>query len=187
MRLVPPPPPCDCFECRAGMKPRMTIIRDASGTREVHSPRREKRKRGAGRFADVKVGDQIMQRVVSRWDTVARDDRAANDAAWIKHERDHGFAYAIVTDLWFDPVKGETDPIAGQMVAIQHLRQGRPIMSKRPHTVRGLASNGFVYADRDEIAHWNAVRAAHDAGQVVGIGQGRTIRKRPKISGPKPL
>lgn len=170
------------------MLPRMTLVRLPDGTsRSVHNPRREKRKRGAGRFAEIKVGDQIMQRVVSRWDTVALDDRAANDAAWIKHERDHGFSYAIVTDLWFDPVKGETDPVAGQMVAVQHLRQGKPVMSKRAHTVRGLASNGFVYADRDEIAHWEAVRAAHEAGQVVGISLGRVIRKRPKNPEPIPL
>ncbi len=165
----------------------MTTIHDENGTRQVHIPRREKRKRGAGRFAEVKVGDQLMQRVISRWSTYATDPSAANDPAMVDHEKDCGFAYAIVTDLWFDPVKGEEDPIAGQMVAIRHLRQGRPIMSKRPHTIRGLASNGWQYADRDEIAHWEAVREAHEAGKVIGIGVGKVYRKRPQIPGPKPL
>lgn len=187
MKLVSPMPPCDCSECRAG-RPSMTRVHMPDGSvREVHYPRREKRKRGAGWFAEVKVGDQLMQRVISRWSTYGKDANAANDPAATEHVKDCGLAYAIVTDLWFDPVKGEEDPISGQMVAIRHLRQGRELGSKNPHTIRGLASNGWQYADRDEIAHWEAVREAHEAGQVIGIGRGTVLRKRPQISGPKPL
>lgn len=182
MQLVPPAPPCDCSDCRAGHPPLMTRVYMPDGSvRDVHYPRREKRKRGAGRFSEVKVGDQLMQRVISRWGTYEKNPDAANDPAMVEHVKDCGFAYAIVTDLWFDPVKGETDPISGQMVAIRHLRQGREFGSKNPHTIRGLASNGWQYADRDEIAHWEAVREAHAAGLVVGIRQGAVLR------GPKPL
>jgi hypothetical protein len=187
VKLVPPTPPCACADCRAGHPPFMTKIHDANGSRLVHIPRREKRRRGAGRFAEVKVGDQLMQRVISRWQAYEQDPIAANDPALVDRSKDCGFAYAIVTDLWFDPVKGEDDPVAGQMVAIRNLRQGRPLGRKSPHTIRGLASNGWQYADRDDIAHWEAVRAAHEEGLVIGIGRAQVIRKRPKISGPTSL
>ncbi|MEV5031625.1 hypothetical protein MRBLMC3_000808 [Sphingobium sp. LMC3-1-1.1] len=159
----------------------MTWIVDENGRRWVEPQARVKRKRGRGRFADVKVGDQLMCRVISRWDSPIRDDLAANDAGWQRHERDHGFQYAIVTDLWFDPVAGQDDPLKGEMVGIQILHQGRPRGGKRAHTIRGLASNKWQYADRDEIAHWEAVRAGVDAGDVIGIGRGRRDRKEPRL------
>lgn len=120
-----------------------------------------------------------MKREIQRWSTPVKDARAANDVPWQEHERDFGLRYAIVTDLWFDPVKGETDSVSGQMIAIRWLRQGREVSRKSPHTRRGLAMQGWHYADRDEIAHWEAVRAAVETGEVVGIGKGRRGRAAP--------
>lgn len=159
----------------------MTWIIDESGRRWVDPPPpRVKRKRGRGRFSEIKVGDQIMQRIISRWDTYGKPPPGvANDPAPVRHEKDHGYAYAIVTDIWFDPVAGQSDPLKGEMIGIQPLRQGIPIGDKRAHTIRGLASNKWEYADRDEIAHWEAVRSGVDAGTVVGIGRGRR-RKPPR-------
>lgn len=139
----------------------------------------QKRRRGRGRFADIKVGDQLQQRSIGRWDTMLHDERAANDAGWQRHERDYGYIYAQVTDLWFDPVAGEDDPIRGEMVGIVHLHQGQPRGGKRAHTIRGLASNGWQYAERDEIEHWQQVREGVRDGTVVGIGAGR--RGRPQV------
>lgn len=151
----------------------------------VHPRKARKRTKAARalRFANIQVGDQLMRREVSRWSTYAKDPNAANDPAIIQHEKDSGYSYAVVTDLWFDPVKGETDPISGQMVAIRWLRQGKEVGSKQPHTRRGLAMQGYHFADRDEIAHWDAVRKAIADGDVVGIGRGKAIRKRPKVPG----
>jgi len=160
----------------------VTWIVDGTGRHWVDEKPRVKRKRGRGRFADVKVGDQLMQRVIGRWDQFPKPaDGVANDPAPIRHERDYGWCYAVVTDIWFDPVAGQDDPIKGEMIAIQVLRQGLPLGGKRAHTVRGLASNQWQYADRDEIAHWEAVRAGVDAGDVVGIGRGKRGRKEQRL------
>jgi hypothetical protein len=89
--------------------------------------------------------------------------------------------YYIVTDLWFDPVAGQDDPIAGEMVAISHINEAGIWRRKQPHTKRGLASQGFHYADVDYIALCKARVAAGKEGAVVGIGYGNVIRRRPRL------
>lgn len=49
------------------------------------------------RFEDVKVGDFLMKDHVQRWH--------GNGTEGSTKSRE----YAVVTDLWFDPCKGETD------------------------------------------------------------------------------
>ncbi len=95
--------------------------------------------------------------------------------------------YYLVTDLWFDPVAGQDNPVAGRMVAIVSIdADGYPHHRKAPHTLRGLASQGSRYADLDYIAFCRQRLSAIDEGGVVGIGFGQTIRRRPKMSG-RPL
>jgi hypothetical protein len=145
----------------------MTIIRDDNGTRWVELPPRRRRKPSrAVRFAEVKVGDQLV-RGLGVWDGRLN--------VW----------YYIVTDLWFDPVAGQDDETAGRMVAVRSIcpRTGEPRRHKEPHTLRGLASQGFRYADIDFSAHVKAVREAMADGAVVGIGKGHVIRRRPKVPG----
>lgn len=145
----------------------MTQITDGSGTRWVEIPQRKKRKSPrAVRFAEIKAGDQLM-RELGVWD--------ARMHVW----------YYIVTDLWFDPVAGQDDETAGRMVAIRSIcpRTGEPRHRKEPHTLRGLASQGFRYADIDFPAHVQAVKEAMADGEVVGIGKGHVIRRRPKVPG----
>jgi len=61
-----------------------------------------------------------------------------------RSHREH--ARYVVTDLWFDPVAGERDPIAGQMVAITQLRNASP--SARSSRTRVVACHaGYHYAD----------------------------------------
>jgi hypothetical protein len=54
---------------------------------------------------------------------------------------------------------------------------------KSSTTIRGLASQQYVYADIDYIALCKARGDAMQTGEVVGIGAGVNIRKRPKIAG----
>lgn len=112
------------------------------------------------RFDGIKPGDQLEQ---SRY----------------------GKSYWIVTDTWFDPVKGQNNPQQGDMVAIQQINHntGNPRPSKTAHTIRGLASNGYTWASRDWMSFFRSRLAAHQEGTVVGIGHARTIRKRPKSPG----
>lgn len=87
--------------------------------------------------------------------------------------------YYIVTDLWFDPVAGQENRVAGEMVAITRINEnGTVAPRKESHTKRGLASQGFHYADLDIIALAEQRRAA---GNVVGIGFAKAIQQRPKL------
>lgn len=68
------------------------------------------------------------------------------------------------------------------MLAIQHIYDHGP-GRKEAHTLRGLASQGFRYADVDYEAHLAAWRHARDSGTAVGIGYAHVIRARPKVPG----
>lgn len=146
----------------------MTIITDENGTRWVEIPARKRRKSPrALRFAEIKVGDQLTR----KWP----NHLSAGMVAW----------YYLVTDVWFDPVAGQMDEIAGRMVGIQHIdcRSGDLQGRKQPHTIRGLASQGFQYAEIDYMAHVKATNQATAEGAVIGIGRGHVIRQRPKVPG----
>lgn len=150
----------------------MTWIRDENGTRWVELPVRERRHlTGPRRFDAVKVGDFLMQDSISNWFGGGKSGSTQQRY------------YAVVTDLWFDPVRGEHEHQKGEMVAIQMILNGRPAGSKRGHTIRGLASNGWHYADRDPVAEHEAMVAAAASGQLVGIGHAQQIRRRLKLPG----
>ena len=149
----------------------MTWITDGSGTRWIDVPLRKKRASPrAIRFADIKVNDQLMHR-------------------WTSHDNKSVTWYYIVTDLWFDPVAGQKDETAGRMVAVRMLdaQTGEPKQRKQSHTLRGLASQQFHYADIDFAAHCKAVFEAKADGGVVSIAFGHAIRRRPKIPGGRAL
>lgn len=149
----------------------MTWITDGNGRRWVETPPRKRRKPArAIRFAAIKPGDQL----------VLNRPSAALD------RRSYPIHY-LVTDTWFDPVAGQDDETAGRMVAIQRIGNDGEIAGRKfAHTVRGLASQQYRYADLDYIAMCKARLAAHTEGKVVGIGKGSVIRRRPKLPG-RPL
>ena len=157
----------------------MTRITDGGGTRWVDLPVPKRRKSPrAVRFANIKVGDQLI--------------KTYTEKGWCRGDDPHGPSrefsqqtwYYIVTDLWFDPVAGQDNHVAGEKVAIARIKADGSIHTgKEPHTKRGLASAGFHYADRDYIAERKTVRAAIEEGKVVGIGMGQIIRRRPKLPG----
>jgi hypothetical protein len=139
----------------------------------VRLPERKRRKPSrAVRFANLRVGDQLMH----RWAHYSGEGSQVH--------------YFVVTDLWFDPVAGQFDETAGRMVALQMIDPHTGCARhehKRSHTLRGLASQGMHYADVDAMTVGKARLAAMQNGSVVGIGYARVIRKRPKIPGPRPL
>jgi hypothetical protein len=121
----------------------MTRVTDRHGTRWVKYAKRKRRKPGrAVRFANIKVGDLLALR---------------------KSDGDY-YNNVIVTDLWFDPVAGERDETAGMMVAIRWLRDGKEFGAKRQHTRRGLAMQGYDYADKVRADH---ERIAEDVAAVL--------------------
>lgn len=143
----------------------MTYITDDAGTRWVDVAAKKKRTSPrAVRFADLKVGDQLM---------LAQID--------FNHRR--YVNYFLVTDRWFDPVAGQMNEVAGQMVALVNLTYG--VKRKSSHTLRGLASKGYQYADIDYQAQQAAFLHSKLNGEVVGIREGLKIRARPKFPGSK--
>lgn len=96
----------------------------------------------ARRFEAIAVGDQLMN---SAW-------RAA--------------PYFIVTDVWFDPVRGFKKRESGEMVAVRAIgSDGQLKGPKLGHTIRGLAAQGFVQADIDYIS----IAAARHQGIADGV------------------
>lgn len=144
---------------------------------DVTRPRKT-RKPGKRRFENIKVGDFVMKDHISRGWRGGKDD-PSKPAVDLSKTRE----YALVTDLWFDPVRGEENPQHGEMVAITPIMYGKPFRGKAAHSIRGLAANGYLYADRDPVAEYEAVVEAAQDGKVVGIGMGRLFRMRPKTPG----
>jgi hypothetical protein len=110
-----------------------------------------------GRFAHVMVGDQL--------ELIVRG--GGRGGVW------------LVTDLWFDPVRGQTKEARGHMVAVQRVNSstGEPVGSKFGYSRRGLAALGFRIADRDWAGFYKARFAAYQEGKVAPI---RKPRPRPK-------
>lgn len=135
----------------------MTWITDNNGRRWVEIPKKQRRASPrALRFADVKVGDQIM----------------LTPRSW--HYRKFKIYY-VVTDLWFDPVAGQNDPLKGAMVGYAQIRGDGELTRKSATTLRGLASQGFEYADMDYIAMCKARLPALKDGTIVAFNR----KKRP--------
>lgn len=142
----------------------MTTIYTDSGVYESSAePRKRRAPARALRFAEIKIGDQLVL-----------THCGSGGSMWLSY-------YYLVTDLWFDPVAGQHDHVAGQMVAVAQLLLDGSWRRKRQHTKRGLASQGYRYADVDFIAQAKATIEAMKSGEVVGIGRGRVIRARPKL------
>lgn len=132
-----------------------TQIFDENGSRwvDVHEPKRRKPAR-ALKFGGVKVGDQLMRRPRGDW-------------------LEKFTSYFIVTDRWFDPVKGDVDPIKGEMVGYSRISPKGTLCRKEATTVRGLATQQFEYADQDFLAMAKNRLKQLESGGVVGIGQAK--------------
>lgn len=128
----------------------MTLIIDKNGSRWIDTPQKKKRKPArAIRFAKIAVGDQIMK-------TTKNHDPYPRTTL-----------YYVVTDLWFDPVLGQVDNTAGQMVGYSRVLENGDIQSYKIKTTRrGLASQRFQPSDIDYITLRNAMC---ESDNVIGI------------------
>lgn len=156
-------------QSKVGWMPSTCTIYHPDGTVTVkdNPPPKPPRKPANRRFADVAVGDYLIKERKYR----------------LGERLVRSMEYSIVTDLWFDPVKGEEDRQKGDMVAIATITRGRTF-GKQAHTLRGLASNGWKYFGGDPFDLHDTLVEAVKSERVVGIGQAHIIRKRPKISMP---
>ena len=118
------------------------------------------------KFEDLELGDQLMrlEGLSCRRQTV----------------------YYLVVARWYDPVRGQVidrkrnawvNGPGGDMVALLRIAVcGTPYGRMLGHTIRGLASNGYEFADRDQVAAGHALCANLDDGKVVGIFKNRPRR-----------
>ena len=151
----------------------MTWVTDGTGTRWVPVQPRKRRKPGrAVRFANLQSGDILIHR--AQWQRevhvkhavpVANDDR--------RTEQGTAVGFAMCEHRWFDPVKGERDETAGQMASVRIITSHGLAPHLGAHTLRGLASNGYWPASKEQgaaIREWLALRervvAAFDAGEM---------------------
>lgn len=151
-----------------------TLIRPGNGPAYFVRSRKTKprAKPRALRFADVAEGDVLIHRAKFKIrEQTAGRHLAANDD-WRDVTREV-LGFAIVEHVWFDPVAGEDDPVAGQFVAVRGITAHGLAPSLSKHTRRGLASQGFYPLPELEgraVADWVAAResliARHDAGEL---------------------
>lgn len=162
----------------------MTWITDNRGTRWVETtPRKRRKPPRAIRFANIQVGEQLMKVWKSKGWRGGKDNPSAPPV-----DLSQSTEYYIVTDLWFDPVAGQDDPLKGAMVGIARIQPNGSIAKrKEPHTKRGLASQQFHYADTDYIEFCARRKTAMKDGKVVGIGAGKSRTQRPVSWGAPPL
>lgn len=142
----------------------MTWITDNSGTRWVEqTPRKRRSPPRQGRFSVIAVDDQL-----ERPDPLYRGSAQTRQAPSL---------FYVVTDLWFDPVKGQSNEYSGQMVAIQRIGpDGQHLGKKEGFSRHALSTQGFFPASIDYIGLCRGRVAAAASGSVVGISEAR--RKR---------
>lgn len=104
----------------------------------------------AARFENVKPGDQLEQ-PASRMPWLRADDT---------RDPDRPAQVAMVTHRWYDPVERK------EYVALAPIRRDGTVGDPRTkHTIRGLAQQGWRYAERD----WLRYAQALEAGEVVPL------------------
>lgn len=158
----------------------MRVIR--GGKDRPRKPRQRRRSPRALRFENVKVGDILIQAnktLVSKPHKVPPGMAKPTNDVEDDYEVRHYECLVVVTDRWFDPVYGQSDATAGQMVGVQYYRDRGPIGSKFGYTLRGLASNRYRYATPEEVA----ARDDEDErkarlSQAVHDGEVAVIRRR---------
>lgn len=121
------------------------------------------------KFAEVQVGDQVMQASSLDWPGMPPEWQRKN------------VRYYLITDMWSDPVAGQYDPVKGQMIGLARIREDGSLEPKTSTTIRGLASQQYDYADVDYLALCAARAEGMQSGAVIGIGAAWAIRERPKL------
>lgn len=145
-------------------------------------PRKQRASPRALRFANLRVGDVLMRKV--HWtETRAAPGQTIMPVANSNHIEEIKTAqgFAICEHRWTDPVRGEHDPVAGQLVAVRWITARGLAPSLTPHTIRGLASQGYHPMTDDQARHvldWlaqrDAINARHEAGEIT-VAEARMI------------
>lgn len=160
-----------------------TLIHDDSGSRFVPWPgwywvgdklveRARRKPARARRFGELQVGAVLIHRgkVISER-RVQHPPHVANDD-W-RRDVQHYASFHLVVHRWFDPVAGQDDPIRGEMAGVVPINTMGQQKRATAHTLRGLAQQGYTYADPEQadrvrafIEHRHQLIADFDAGRI---------------------
>lgn len=154
-----------------------TLIWPSDGGRPYFvkvSPRKPRAKPRALRFGELKVGDVLIHRgkiVSERYVPPAEGFTPANENR--RTEVEHYAGFYVVEHRWFDPCAGHDDRWAGEMAGVCQVNHNGKVARPNPHTLRGLAMQGFHYATSDQAERVRAfieeraqLIAAYHAGQL---------------------
>jgi hypothetical protein len=145
-------------------QPGWTVIHDSEGTRFVRweEPKKKRRPARALRFPDLKVGDGLIMRGKAHSVMYAEPLRLAgmpapanDDMREIVRSRRY-VTLALCTDRWQDPVYGQLDPIAGDMVGLRWITNNGMTGSKLGYPIRALAKQGYWPATPEQTARIRA-------------------------------
>lgn len=145
---------------------------------DAEAPRKRRRKPKPLRFAQVKVGDILIhkRKTLNAFARPRPVPIANDDPVEVEYVAAIATSFAIVTDLWWDPVYGQAEESAGQMVGCQYW-VGGGIGSKWSHNRLGLARAGWDYATPDQIADAEGmIRREERLRQALRAGEVSPIR-----------
>lgn len=112
------------------------------------APKKRRARPRALRFADLKAGDVLVHR--QKAVTVKRPREADLVAANEIEEVNRFASFCIVEHRWFDPCAGHDDRWAGEMAGVCSINHNGKVPTPYPHTLRGLAMQGFHYATAEQ-------------------------------------
>lgn len=154
-----------------------TLIHPADGGQPYFHKvvgRKRRAKPRALRFAALKQGDVLIYRgkaVSERYVPPADGFTPANENRLTEVRLYAGFAF--VEHRWFDPCAGHEDRWAGEMAGVCLVNHNGKVASPTPHTLRGLAMQGYHFASPEQadrvrafIAERAELIAAFAAGEL---------------------
>lgn len=94
------------------------------------------------RFHDLQQGAVLIHRAKYRSEKAVPTIRPVANSN-VLEETLTATGLAVVSDRWFDPVAGQHDRWAGEMAGLRLLTSRGLGPNKTPHTLRGLAQQGY--------------------------------------------
>lgn len=122
-------------------------------------------------FADIAIGDQLVQRTVRYVEAPLNDD-GSSDTDFLSLEAHPRVRYAIVKGV----VQNSGDGPNAQdctIVTLRWLQTGIEIGEPFTLSLSALSANSWAYSDRDEVAYWANILNSLAEGKLVGIGRAK--------------
>lgn len=124
-------------------------------------------------FADIAIGDQLVQRSIHYVEAPIDDGGAPPDKDFLSLQAHPRTRYAIVKDVGKHSDDAPNALSDKTMVTLRWLQTGTEIGEPFTLSLFALAANAWSYSDRDELAYWTNIRNSLAEGKLVGIGRAK--------------